>query len=87
MHISLKLTWKYSNCKSYDILVHSFLRIPQNFGLIKHYWHSKLYILKKSQHEKVIFTIFAILCEEEKCEENRAFFRNKYLENNLSDIL
>ena len=35
--------------------------------------------------------VFVILCEEEeeeeKCEENRAIFRNKYLKNCLSDFL
>ena len=27
------------------------------------------------------FNVFVILCEEEKCEENLAIFRNKYLKN------
>ena len=33
--------------------------------------------------------VFVILCkgEEEKCEENQAIFRNKYLKNCLSDFL
>ena len=35
--------------------------------------------IQKSKHEKVIVTQFIILCEEEKCEENWAIFRNEYL--------
>ena len=43
--------------------------------------------LKGIKTQENYSNVFVILREEEKCEENLAIFRNKYLEKCLSDFL